>query len=197
MKPAIFLDRDGVLIQRKELTWKKEQLKLSPQIVPFLRFFNENSVPVIVITNQPVVARGWISEKGVERLHRVLQDRLKKQGAFIDRFYFCPHHPNANLKKYRIICNCRKPGISLFKKASKEFEIDLKKSIMIGDMTQDILAGKKAGAKTILIKSGYGGEDRKFQIEPDFFAKNTAEALKISKRILINSAVVSPLIQRQ
>lgn len=184
MKSGIFLDRDGVLIQQPGLTWKKDQLRLAPKIAPYLHYFNNKNIPVIVITNQPVVARGWISEKGVEKLHQIIQNRLKKQNAFIDKFYFCPHHPEANLKKYRIICDCRKPKIGLFKKAAKEFKINLKKSIMIGDMTQDILAGKTAGTKTILIKGGHGGKDKKFQIKPDFVAKDTAQALKISKKIL-------------
>jgi histidinol-phosphate phosphatase family protein len=184
IKSAIFLDRDGVLIQRTKLTWKKNQLRLAPKIIPFIHYFNNKNIPLIVITNQPVVARGWISEKGVEKLHQIIQDRLKKQKSFIDKFYFCPHHPNANIKKYRMICNCRKPAIGLFKKAAKEFNIDLSKSVMIGDMTQDILAGKNAGGKTILIKSGYAGKDGKYQVNPDFTVKNTADALKLAKKIL-------------
>jgi D-glycero-D-manno-heptose 1,7-bisphosphate phosphatase len=185
LRPAIFLDRDGVLTQRHLLTWRKNQLKLTSKIAPFIRFFNKKNIPVIVITNQPVVARGWISEKGVEKLHQILQNRLNKQGAFIDKFYFCPHHPNANLKEYQKKCNCRKPKIGLFKKAAKEFNIDLKKSIGIGDMTQDILAGKQAGIKTILlIKSGYSGKDNKYKIKADFDCQNLSQALKLSKRLI-------------
>jgi len=184
MIPAIFLDRDGVLIQRAELTWEKGQLRLSPKIVPFIRQLNNKNIPIIVVTNQPVVARGLISEKGVEDLHQILQNRLNKQGAFIDKFYFCPHHPEATLKKYRVVCDCRKPEIKLFKEAAKKFKINLKKSIMIGDMTQDILAGKKAGMKTILVKSGYGGKDGKYAIKPDYYTRNTASALKLSLTII-------------
>lgn len=185
-RPAIFLDRDGVLTQRHLLTWRKNQLKLTPKIASFIRFFNNKNIPVIVITNQPVVARGWISEKGVEKLHNILQTRLNKRNkAFINKFYFCPHHPNANLKEYRIKCICRKPRISLFKKAARELNINLKKSISIGDMTQDILAGKRAGAKTILLtKSGYGGKDNKYKIKADFECQNLTEALKLSKELL-------------
>ena len=184
MKPAIFLDRDGVLIQRADHTWKKEQIRLSPQITPYLRYFNNKNIPVIVVTNQPVVARGWITEKGVEKLHQIIQNRLKKQGVYIDKFYFCPHHPNADLKKYRMVCDCRKPATGLFKKAAKEFGINLKKSVMIGDMTQDILAGKKAGTKTILVESGYAGKDKKYPVVPNLVAKNTAQGLKLAKNFL-------------
>ena len=182
--PAIFLDRDGTLTQRADLTWKKSQIKISPKITPFLRQFNKKNIPIIIITNQPVVARGRISEKGVEKLHQIIQKRIKKQKAFIDKFYFCPHHPEATLKKYRKNCDCRKPKIGLFKKAAKEFNINLSRSVTIGDMTQDILAGKKAGTKTILINAGHGGRDKKYNISPEYIAKTTADALKIAQKIL-------------
>ena len=183
-RSAVILDRDGVLIQRHLLTWQKKQLKLSPRIAPLIRKFNNRNIPVIVITNQPVVARGWISEKGVEELHQILQARLNKNGAFIDKFYFCPHHPEATIKKYRMLCNCRKPKIGLYKKAAKELGVDLSKSISIGDMTQDILAGKRARLKTILVKTGHGGKDNKYKVSPDFIVKNTAEALKLTYKII-------------
>ncbi|KKU98549.1 MAG: D,D-heptose 1,7-bisphosphate phosphatase [Candidatus Jorgensenbacteria bacterium GW2011_GWC1_48_8] len=99
-QPAIILDRDGVLIDRPLLTWRKSQMKLSKGIAGEIKFFNEKKVPVIVITNQSVVARGLISEKGVVNLHELLNKRLKKSGAHVDKFYFCPHHPSANLKRY-------------------------------------------------------------------------------------------------
>ncbi|MCR4275182.1 MAG: HAD-IIIA family hydrolase [Candidatus Wolfebacteria bacterium] len=182
--PAIFLDRDGTLTQRADLTWKKSQIKISPKITPFLRQFNKKNIPIIIITNQPVVARGWISEKGVEKLHQIIQKRIKKQKALINKFYFCPHHPEATIKKYRKNCDCRKPKIGLFKKAAKEFNINLSRSVTIGDMTQDILAGKKAGTKTILINSGHGGRDKKYNISPEYIAKTTADALKLAQKIL-------------
>lgn len=187
-KLAIFLDRDGVLIQRHLLTWQKKQLRLSPNIAPVLKSFNKQGVPVIVITNQPVVARGWISENGVDELHNVLQNRLKKQGAFIDKFYFCPHHPEATLEKYRQKCACRKPGISLIKKAAKEFNIDLEKSFFIGDMTQDIVAGKRAKMKTILLtNSGYKGNDGKFDAKPDHKEPTLSSALTMIYKLWFNA----------
>lgn len=188
LKPAILLDRDGVLIQRHDLTWKKEQMRLSPRIVHILKSFNKQGVPVIVITNQPVVARGWISEDDVNKLHDILQNRLKKQGAFIDRFYFCPHHPEATLDEYRQKCACRKPGIGLIKKAAKEFNIDLEKSFFIGDMTQDILAGKRAKVKTILLtNSGYKGNDGKFKIEPNHKSPTLSSALTMVYKLWFNA----------
>jgi len=183
-KLVVILDRDGVLIQRHLLTWQKKQLKLSPKIAPLIHKFNNRNIPVIVVTNQPVVARGWISEKGVEKLHQILQTRLNKNGAFIDKFYFCPHHPEATLKKYRKKCACRKPKIGLFKKAAKEFNINLSRSVTIGDMTQDILAGKRAGTKTILVKTGHAGKDNKYKVFPNFIVKDPANALKLAYKLL-------------
>ena len=175
---AVFLDRDGVLIKRHDLTWKKSQLGLQSGVASFIKFLNKKQIPVIVVTNQPVVARGLITEDGVQELHKVLQKNLKKQGAFIDKFYFCPHHPEATLLAYRKKCKCRKPAIGMFQKAAKEFQIDLKKSFMIGDMTQDILAGNKAGTKTILLKKGHKGKDGKYKATPDFEFKNFKDILR-------------------
>lgn len=179
--PAVFLDRDGVLIKRADLTWKKSQLRFQDGVVSFIKFLNQIKIPVIVITNQPVVARGLITESGVKELHDILQKRLKKEGAHIDKFYFCPHHPEATLPKYRKKCVCRKPKIGMYKQAAKDFSIDFKKSFTIGDMTQDILAGKRAKTKTILFLKGHGGKDGKYKIKADYKANNFKEALKFIK----------------
>ena len=188
LQRAIFLDRDGVLIQRHLLTWQKKQMRLAPKIAKLIKKFNEKNTPIIVITNQSVVARGLITENGVNTLHGILQNRLKKQGAKIDEFYFCPHHPEATLKKYRKKCSCRKPKIGLFKKAAKEFNIDLKKSFFIGDMTQDILAGKRAKVKTILLtNSGHKGNDKKFKIKPDYKEPTLFSALTMIYNFWFNT----------
>lgn len=170
---AVFLDRDGVLTKRADLTWKKSQLRLQDGVAEFIRLLNTKKVPVIVITNQGgVVARGLISPEGVEKLHRVLSVRLKRYGANITHFYFCPHHPKYGTSLYRRVCVCRKPKIGMFKKASKDFNIDLSKSITIGDMIQDILAGNRAGTKTILLDKGHRGRDGKYNVTPGYKAKD-------------------------
>lgn len=183
-RPALFLDRDGVLITRAFLTWKKNQLKLSPGIAKEIAYFNKVGVPVIVITNQPVVARGLISEEGVKKLHEILGTRMKRAHARIDAFYFCPHHPNANVKKYRIVCNCRKPATGMFLQAAKEWNIDLRKSVMIGDQTQDILAGNRVHAKTILVQKGFGGKDMKHEVKPDCEASDVATAIRVARKMI-------------
>lgn len=182
---GLILDRDGVLTSRHLLTWKKSQLRLSRGIAQGIKFFNDKKIPVVVITNQAVVARGWITEAGVERLHQVLNKRLKKSGAHVDKFYFCPHHPEATIASYRKICACRKPGTKQLKDAAREWRFNLKKSVFIGDMTQDILAGKRVDAKTILVMSGHGGQDRKFNVRADFEARDIVAALNLAKRLLL------------
>ncbi len=179
---AVFLDRDGTLTKRRELTWKKSQLKLQTGIIGFLRFLNSKKIPVIVITNQPVVARGLISEEEVRKLHDFLEKKLELSGVHVDQFYFCPHHPQATLPGYRRKCLCRKPGTGMLKEAKKDFSIDFKKSYFVGDMTQDILAGKRVGVKTILLEKGYKGLDGKHEITPDYNAKNFGKVIRIFKK---------------
>lgn len=178
---VVFMDRDGTLTKRCDLTWKKSQLRFQDGVLSFIKFLNKNKIPIIVITNQPVVARGLIDEKGVIALHNFLNNKLKAKMMHIDRFYFCPHHPEALVSKYRKKCSCRKPKIGLFIKAKKDFLIDFKKSFMIGDMTQDILAGNTAKIKTILLEKGHKGLDGKYNVVPNFRAKNFSEIKKIIK----------------
>ena len=184
LKPALFLDRDGTLTKSPDLTWQESQLKLADGIAEEITACNNAHIPVIVITNQPVVARGWITEDGVKALHETINERLKAVGARIDAFYFCPHHPEATLPEYRAKCDCRKPEIGLFKKAAESIPIDFKNSFMIGDMTQDILAGKNAGCRTILVRAGHGGNDGKYEVVPNYTAQTTAEAVRMARSIL-------------
>lgn len=173
---AVFLDRDGVINYEVDNLHKISDLKILPRAPQALKLLNKFKIPVIVITNQPVVARGWLTEQGVEKIHYEIERRLAKDGAKIDKFYFCPHHPEADLPKYRVICNCRKPATGLFEKAAEEFGIDLKKSYVIGDSFRDIEAGKKLGATTILVKSGSG--DLRESV-PDYSVKDLFEAVKL------------------
>ncbi|MDO8664767.1 MAG: HAD-IIIA family hydrolase [Candidatus Liptonbacteria bacterium] len=179
---AVFLDRDGVINREVDVLRNIKQLKLLPDAAKAVEKINKLGFLAVILTNQPVIARGWLTEKDVEKINAVLIKRLGKKNAKIDAIYYCPHHPNANLKKYRMKCSCRKPNTGLIKKATKEFKIDIKKSFMVGDRTADILAGKRAGLKTILVKTGYAGKDGKHKIEPDFVAKNISCAVEIIKK---------------
>jgi histidinol-phosphate phosphatase family protein len=182
-KQAVFLDRDGVLIKRADLAWQKSHIRLQDNAAAFIRFLNERKVPVLVVTNQGgVVGRGLISEAGVIKLHAIIQERLRLQGAHIDKFYVCPHHPQADKKEYRMECICRKPNIGMLQQAAKEFAFDLKKSYMIGDMTSDILTGKNAAVLTILMETGHAGKDGKYAVYPDYTTKNMKSLLSLFKQ---------------
>ena len=179
---AVFLDRDGVINREVNNLKSIKQLRLLPNVATSIGKINRLGFLLIVITNQPVIARGWLTEMGLERIHRELMRRLAVKGAKIDEIYYCPHHPNANLKKYRVQCRCRKPNTGMIKAAAKKNAINLKKSFIIGDSTRDILTGKRAKLKIILLKTGYAGQDGKYNVKPDFIAKDLSEAVKIIKK---------------
>jgi len=183
-KPAVFLDRDGTIIRQIELLHKPSQLKIFPDAAKAIRVFNELGYVTVIVTNQPVVARGIIGPKEVDHIHAVLIDRLAKKGGKIDAVYFCPHNPKANVKKYRIVCKCRKPAPGMILQAAKEHGIDLKKSFLIGDSTQDVLAAKRAKVKMILVRTGHGGKDPwQYKGKPDYTVKNLSAAAKIIEKL--------------
>jgi len=173
---AVFLDRDGVINEEVDQLSNVKKLKIYNFSAKAIKKFNELGYLVIIITNQPMIAKGFMTEKDLDEIHKKLETELGKEGAKIDAIYYCPHHPEkgfpGEVKELKIKCNCRKPKIGLFLKAKKDFNIDLKKSFCIGDQTMDILAGKRAGCKTILVKTGYGGDDGKFDVKSDFIVKN-------------------------
>jgi D-glycero-D-manno-heptose 1,7-bisphosphate phosphatase len=176
-KGAAFLDRDGTIIRQVDLMHEVSQLRLLPGAAAAIRRLNEEDLLVVVVTNQPVVARGVASEREIKLVHEELNRRLQARGAHIDAFYFCPHHPNATLEQYRTTCTCRKPEPGMILRAAEEHGIDLSRSVMIGDTTQDIVAGNRAGVYTILVRTGHGGRDPwQYQCLPDWTAKNLLEA---------------------
>ena len=178
---AVFLDQDGTLIQYVDLLTKLADIRLLPKVAGAIRKMNRLGFSVFIITNQPVVARGLISEGGVRKIERRVIALLAQQGANIDGFLFCPHHPEATIKKYRKRCVCRKPEPGMILKAARKYHLDLKKSFMIGDSFIDIVAGHRAGIPSILVKTGPGHErlDAIYKNEkPDFKAKNLLEAVK-------------------
>jgi len=175
-KLAVFIDRDGVINRDPGNFHKIEGLQIFPRVEKAIKLFNKYKIPVIVVTNQPVVARGWITEKGVEEIHRKIENILEEYGTNITKFYFCPHHPNANLVEYRVDCECRKPKTRLFKLAAKEFTLDLKKSFVIGDSFRDIESAKNIGCKSIAVESGSSDfRDSK----PDYKVKDLYEAAEL------------------
>lgn len=174
-KFAVFIDRDGTIHEDADNLSKLDDLKIFPQAIAAVKLLNKFRIPAIIVTNQPVVARGWVTERWVNNTHKEIVARFKKERAKIDKFYYCPHHPNANLKKYRIICKCRKPEAGMLKQGAKDFKVDLKKSYIVGDSFRDIEAGKKVGCTTIFVRTG-GGDIR--ESKPDYFFPDLLEAVK-------------------
>jgi len=152
--PAVFLDRDGTLIEEVGYLDRPDRLKLFPDSARAVRLINMSGMKAIVATNQSGIARGYFTEAVVERLHVHLQKLLSAQGAQIDRFYYCPHHPTEGLGLYRKVCPCRKPEPGMLRQAAEEMNLDLSRSYLIGDMPTDIEAASRAGIKSVLIRGG-------------------------------------------
>jgi len=177
---AVFLDRDGVINEEIDFLCKPEQLKLIDGSAEAVKKLNESEYLVIVITNQSVVARGLCSEQDIAQIHMKLDMLLGEKHAFLDGIYYCPHHPDPGFegenKRYKIECECRKPKTGMIIQASRDFNIDPGKSFIIGDSTRDIMAGVNAGLKTMLVRTGYGGKDGKYDCSPDFIFENLKAA---------------------
>jgi len=174
---AVFLDRDGVICEDVHYMKDPSQFKLLPKVGDAIRLLNEKNWKVIVVTNQSGIARGYLTLEDLQRIHQKMITELHKLGAFLDAIYFCPHHPTVGLRPYRKECNCRKPKPGMLFQAAKDFNINLKRSFMIGDKTIDIQAGKEAGCLTILISSH---QNKPLNgPKPDFIATNLFEASKI------------------
>jgi len=139
-RPAAFLDRDGVLNVDHGYTHKPGQLEWIAGAPEAVRLLNEAGFTVIVVTNQSGVARGYYDEATLRRFHTHMQDALRAQGAHIDAFYYCPHHPEGTVKEFAMRCQCRKPGTGMLDQAAREWPIDPGHSFLIGDKDADMAA---------------------------------------------------------
>jgi len=148
---AVFLDRDGVIIEDVPYLSSTEKIKLISGAAQGIRLLNKLNFKVIIITNQSAVARGLVTEEELSEIHKELIRKLEDQGAKIDALYYCPHHPQGRIKQFRKVCVCRKPSPGMILKAAKEYSIDLGSSYMIGDKLSDVQSARKAGCIPILI----------------------------------------------
>jgi histidinol-phosphate phosphatase family protein len=137
----------------------------------------------VVITNQPVVAKGFCTEAQLQVIHNKLETLLGREHAFLDRIYWCPHHPERGFPgerpELKVDCPCRKPKTGLIEEAVRDLNIDLRQSWLIGDTTTDVQTAKNAGLRSILVSTGYGGRDDKFAVQPDFARASLQEAVGI------------------
>jgi histidinol-phosphate phosphatase family protein len=144
---AVFLDRDGTIAMDVHYCSRPEDFELLPTVPEAIGLLNAMGFKVVVITNQSGIARGYFSQETLRRIHNKMEDELRIYRAKVDAVYYCPHHPDED-------CDCRKPKAALFKRATKELDIDLSHSFVIGDMQMDIDAGKRLGCKTVLVTTG-------------------------------------------
>ena len=146
---AIFLDRDGTINKYVGFLTKPEQFELIPGVTEAIKMINKSGYLAIVVTNQPVIARGDCTWDELQMIHNKMETELGKEGAFLDAIYICPHHKDKGFEgerlDYKFDCDCRKPKAGLFIQAANDFNLDLLRSIMIGDSDNDILAGQNAG----------------------------------------------------
>ncbi len=154
---AIFLDRDGTINKYVGFLRNIDELELIDGVAEAIKMINGSDYLAIVVTNQPVIARGEVSIDELNLIHNKLETLLGQQGCYLDAIYYCPHHPDKGFEgerpEYKIVCECRKPKPGLLIKAAKDFNIDLEKSWMIGDDDNDVKAGLSAGCKTLKVDS--------------------------------------------
>jgi D-glycero-D-manno-heptose 1,7-bisphosphate phosphatase len=153
-RPAAFLDRDGVLNVDHGYAFRPDQLEWVVGAAEAVRLLNEAGFIVIVVTNQSGVARGYYDEVAVRRFHAHMLDALNLQGAHIDAFYYCPHHPEGTVKEFAVHCSCRKPGTGMLEQAAREWPIDRSRSFLIGDRDADMAAAAAFKIRGIKFDAG-------------------------------------------
>ena len=181
-RPAIFLDRDGVLNVELDHVRSAEALELLPGAIEAVRRINRSDCLAVVVSNQPGIAKGFLTEAELARIHAKLETLLGAEHAYLDRLCFCPHHPDRGFAgerlEYKVACVCRKPEPGMILAAATELNIDLARSFVIGDRTADIQAGQRAGCRTVLVRTGHGGRDGKYDCRPDFVFDDLNEAVR-------------------
>lgn len=178
---AIFLDRDGTINEYVGFLRKEEDFRLIPGVSEAIKKINNSGYLAIVVTNQPVIARGEVTEEELEEIHKKMETLLGLDGAYIDDIYYCPHHPDkgfeGEIPELKIECDCRKPKTGMLEKAAREHNIDLSSSIMIGDSTLDIKMAENARMQSVLLKTGQKGEDGKYDVSPTLIAEDLNDAI--------------------
>ena len=181
MNKAIFLDRDGTVNEEVGYLRDLSMLTLIPGVGNAIKKLNDAGFLVVLVTNQSGVARGYFPESLVHDAHARLDELLRQDGARIDAVYYCPHHPTAGTSMHTRVCACRKPGTGLIDQAARDLEIDVHRSYMVGDKWSDVELGHRAGARSILVRSGFAADDpgntrSKHVADPDHTAHDLTEA---------------------
>ena len=182
-RPAVFLDRDGTINEQMGYVNHLSRFQLRPGVARAIRGLNEAGLPVVVVTNQSGLARGYFPESLLEAVHAELHRLLAREGAHLDGLYICPHHPEAREERFRLDCDCRKPRPGLLERAAAELGLDLGRSYMVGDRWSDLRCGAAVGATTVLVLTGYGRGDAAYvgpgqTVQPDHVAEDLEAAAR-------------------
>ena len=179
LAPAVFLDRDGTLVEPRHYPSTPDELILYPNLAPQLRHLRKAGFRLAIITNQSGVARGYFDEDDLKRMHAYLESELRRDGVEIDGVFYCPHHPDGVVPELAIDCSCRKPEPGLLYQAAADLHVDLERSWFIGDILNDVEAGNRAGCRTILVDLGTESPPTSPIRTPHYVARNTEHALRI------------------
>ena len=191
MKRAVFLDRDGTVIEEVGYLNRLDRVAFFPWSVDAIRVLNEAGLLVVVVTNQAGVARGYFDEGLVRDTHALIDRRLAAGRARVDAYYYCPHHPQGVVESLRQACECRKPKPGMIHQAAHDLDIDIPGSFVVGDRWLDVEMGRAAGTQAVLVRTGYGqNEERRpdDQVTADYVADNLMDAASWILRTLRNEA---------
>ena len=159
MKAAVFLDRDGTMIEDVGYLNALDRIAFFPWTVDAIRALNQAGLAVVVVTNQSGIARGLFTEAFVGETHRAIDVRLSAGGARVDAYYYCPHFPGGSVTAYARHCDCRKPGRGMIDNAVRDLGLDPARSVVVGDTWGDVQLGRTVGARTILVRTGKGAAE--------------------------------------
>jgi D-glycero-D-manno-heptose 1,7-bisphosphate phosphatase len=158
---AVFLDRDGTLIEEVGYLDRVDRVRLFPWSVAAIRALNDANIPIVLITNQSGVARGFFTEAVVDEVHRHIGKLLAAGGARLDAYYYCPHHRDGKIAQYAFACDCRKPGRGLVDRAARDLNVDAARSFTVGDRWLDVALARNIGGRGILVRTGYGAAEER------------------------------------
>lgn len=167
--PAVFFDRDGTINEDVSYLHDPEKFQLLPNAAEGIKKFQDMGYRIVIITNQPGIGIGYFPETDFYKVNRAMLSILSKYGILVDKIYFCPHSKSVG-------CECRKPGQTLIQRAKAELNLDLSACIFIGDKTSDMETGRRAGMRTVLVRTGFKGNDGEFKGQPDFWADDILDA---------------------
>jgi D-glycero-D-manno-heptose 1,7-bisphosphate phosphatase len=159
VRRAVFLDRDGTVIEEVGYLNRLDRVSFFPWSVDAVRVLNDAGLLAIIVTNQAGVARGYFDETLVREVHALIDRRMREGGARIDAYYYCPHHPDGVVERFRRNCDCRKPKAGMIRQAARDLDIDIPGSFVVGDRWLDVEMGRAAGTGTVLVRTGYGREE--------------------------------------